>query len=283
MIKSDLLKSKLSSWGCAFNIGDNDADIKHFVRSGVRALRKSVVERVNTKRIYFSKLVLSDLHGLNFLNISSAKKFDVFSAFIKVIKLQKPNKSVNFIFWSNYFSYLLSQMPYFLVLAIENVEFLQRAFRKFRLTGNSYLYLSKNVSKGLLPFLDFFKGLALGSGTILFYSSSFSKFIEIVNFVYSESFLSNFILLRLKLQNTFLSEINSFFFFQSVGLNRQVVMRLLKTHYNSLIQQLKQVFDNMLVYKNHMMLINFLPLNFLLYKYGYIYASWKRLPQKTAS
>lgn len=277
MIKSDLFKSKLyDNYKEAFVT--DPSRLKHLARSAIKILRKSSVNGP-TKRVYFSKVVNSEISGVDFLNVKFDSMRSMFGSMRQTIKSKKRkrNKGLNFILWSNYFSFLLNKMKYLILVAVQNPDFLQRAFKKYRFDGSSYLYMSYGVIRGLYSFIKDFGEFSLERGTILFYSPNFSDFIQLLNFLYSDSFYTDFIVLKIKMNDVYVKDVRFLFFFKSLGLNTVAIISILNTFFVNYVRNFKKVLFFLYEIVSSAIVSNFFPLRFFLLKYVNVYTGWKRL------
>lgn len=277
MIKSDILKYKLTNPNI-LNNKSHISVIKSDLRKYIAKLRADIIN-IPTKKVFFSKIVLGNFTGISLLNVKYDTRCNLFGYFIKIIKSQKSkrNKGLDFICWSNYFSYLLSKLRYLILIALQNPEFLQRAFRKFRFQGSSYLYLSRKVIRGLSSFSTYFGEFTLDRGSFLFYAGSFNKFMELMYFLYSDNFYQDFIILKLKINDVLIKDPRFLFFFQSIGFNKLVILKLLQFHCINFMKKASLAFSVLHSFLLSSLVQIFLPLKLYLLKYVYIYASWKRL------
>jgi hypothetical protein len=281
MIKSQILSNKFLSWSQLYKTDYySDSLVKFDLRRSLRDLR-SKFDNWSTEDVFFSKVVSSEFHGINLLHANYTKKFNMFGTLMKFSKKRHVSKKraqgVNFLFWSNYFSFLLSRASYFIILALENGDFVQRAYRKFRFSGISYLYLSNYLTKGVPLSSEYFATTDLRVGSFLFYSFSYDKFIELLHFLYSENVLSDFSVTKVKFDTLYFSNIHSLFFFNMLGTNKLQLFKLLCVHLNNLLNMLAGILIKIIFIQNAYVIRNFLTLKFLLLKYVYVYTSWKRM------
>lgn len=274
MIKSDLLISKLDgSFIIAPSLSLEEA--KYRARAYIRD-QVETESNYKTKEIYYSKTV-SGVSGVNVLNLQFNYSRTIFGIINKVIrpKKRKKNCGIEFLYWSNYFSFLLSKMKYWVVISAQSPHLLQGAFKKHRFNGISYIYLSDSIVRGLDTCIGFFGGM--DNGTFLFYAAGVSKFMELLSFLYSDSFYRDFILVSCKIDNYIYNDVRSIFFYKSIGFNKFNMINMLRGYVPEVSKLLGSVLSMLYTKVAVHVLQLFVPYRIINLKYVNLYTGRSRL------